>query len=144
MKKRIASTVVTSAGPNYAQDIATGGFDLKSDEPVSAGGRNAGPAPYGLVLAGLGSCTTITLKMYADRKGWDIGRMRVALTLDKDAEGRAFIGRVLSTDATLDAGQWDKLIEIAGKTPVTKTLAAGAEITTTHAGPLQAGRSGQP
>ncbi|MGE0031227.1 MAG: OsmC family protein [Steroidobacteraceae bacterium] len=135
MKKRIASAVVTPAGPNYAQDIATGGFELKSDEPVSAGGQDAGPAPYGLVLAGLGSCTTITLKMYADRKGWDIGRMRVALTLDKDADGRAFIGRVLSTDATLSLGQWDKLIEIAGKTPVTKTLAAGAEITTTRAGP---------
>ena len=135
MMKRIASAVVTPAGPNYAQDIATGGFDLKSDEPVSAGGQNAGAAPYGLVLAGLGSCTAITLKMYADRKGWDIGRMRVALTLDKDAEGRAFIGRVLSTDATLSAAQWDKLIEIADKTPVTKTLAAGAAITTTRAGP---------
>ncbi len=144
MKKRIASAVVTPAGPNYAQDIATGGFELKSDEPASAGGQDAGPAPYGLVLAGLGSCTTITLKMYADRKGWDIGRMRVALTLDKDGEGRAFIGRILSTDATLSAEQWDKLIEIAGKTPVTKTLAAGAEITTARAGPLQGGGSGQP
>lgn len=133
MKKRIASAVVTPAGPNYAQDIATGGFDLRSDEPVSAGGRDAGPAPYTLVLAGLGSCTAITLKMYADRKGWNIGRMRVALTLDKDAEGRAFIGRALSTDATLSASQWDKLIEIAGKTPVTRTLAAGAEIATTRA-----------
>ena len=134
MKKRIASAVVTPAGPNYAQDIATGGFELKSDEPASAGGRNAGPAPYGLVLAGLGSCTAITLKMYADRKGWNIGRMRVALTLDKDAEGNAFIARVLSSDALLSAGQWDKLIEIADKTPVTKTLAAGAEITTTRDG----------
>ncbi len=133
MKKRIASALVTRAGPDFAQDIATGGFELKSDEPAAAGGRDAGPTPYALVLAGLGSCTAITLKMYADRKGWDIGRMRVALTLDKDAEGRAFIGRVLSTDATLSAAQWDKLIEIAGKTPVTKTLAAGAEITTTRA-----------
>jgi putative redox protein len=134
MRKRIASAVVTPAGPNYAQDIATGGFEFKSDEPVAAGGRDAGPAPYSLLLAGLGSCTTITLKMYADRKGWDIGRMSVALTLDKDAEGRAFIRRVLSTDATLSAAQWEKLIEIADKTPVTKTLAAGAEITTTQAG----------
>ncbi|HEY5560051.1 MAG TPA: OsmC family protein [Steroidobacteraceae bacterium] len=132
--KRIARAVVTPAGPNYAQDIATGGFELKSDEPVSAGGRNAGPAPYGLVLAGLGSCTAITLKMYADRKGWDIGSLQVALTLDKDADGNAFIGRVLSSDATLSAGQWDKLIEIAGKTPVTRTLSAGARITTTRSG----------
>lgn len=132
--KRIASAVVTPAGPNYVQDIETAGFNLKSDEPVTAGGQNAGPAPYGLVLAGLGSCTTITLKMYADRKGWDIGRLQVALSLDKDAEGNAFISRVLSTDVTLSAGQWEKLIEIAGKTPVTRTLAAGAGITTTRAG----------
>lgn len=134
MKKRIASAVVTPTGPNYAQHIATAGFDLKSDEPVSAGGQDAGPAPYGLVLAGLGSCTAITLKMYADRKGWDIGRIRVELTLEKDAEGHAYIGRVLSSDAALSSGQWEKLIEIADKTPVTKTLAAGAEITTTRAG----------
>jgi putative redox protein len=134
VKKRIASAVVTPAGPNYLQDIATGGFGLQSDEPVSAGGQDAGPAPYGLVLAGLGSCTAITLKMYADRKGWDIGRIRVELTLEKDAEGRAYIGRVLSSDAALSREQWDKLLEIAGKTPVTKTLAAGAEITTTRAG----------
>lgn len=132
--KRLASAVVTPAGPNYEQDIATGGFELKSDEPASAGGRNAGPAPYALVLAGLGSCTAITLKMYADRKGWDIGRLRVALTLDKNAGGNAFIARVLSSDAALSAEQWDRLIEIAGKTPVTKTLSSGAQITTTRAG----------
>lgn len=132
--RRIASAVVTPAGPNYTQDIATAGFNLKSDEPVAAGGQNAGPAPYGLVLAGLGSCTTITLKMYADRKGWDIGRLQVALTLDKDADGNAIIGRVLSSDVTLSAEQWDKLIEIAGKSPVTKTLSSGAQITTTRAG----------
>jgi putative redox protein len=132
--KRIASAVVTPTGPNYEQDIATGGFELKSDEPASAGGRNAGPAPYALVLAGLGSCTAITLKMYADRKGWDIGRLRVALTLDKNAGGNAFIARVLSSDAALSAEQWDRLIEIAGKTPVTKTLSSGAQITTTRAG----------
>ena len=132
--KRIASAVVTPAGPNYVQDIATGGFGLRSDEPVSAGGQNAGPAPYGLVLAGLGSCTAITLRMYADRKGWDLGRLEVSLTLDKDTDGNAFIGRVLSSDAALSAVQWDKLIEIAGKSPVTKTLAAGARVTTTRAG----------
>lgn len=132
--KRIAAAIVTSAGENYVQEIETGGFRLQSDEPLSAGGQNAGPAPYHLVLAGLGSCTTITLKMYADRKGWNIGRMRVVLTLDKDADGNAFIGRVLSSDAPLGGEQWDRLIEIADKTPVTRTLLAGARITTTREG----------
>ncbi|MGH8249284.1 MAG: OsmC family protein [Steroidobacteraceae bacterium] len=132
--KRIAAATVTPAGARYEQRIESGGFLLKSDEPVTAGGANAGPAPYSLLLASLGSCTAITLRMYAERKGWDIGSMQVALTLDKDAEGNAFITRVLSSDAKLDSGQWDKLIEIAGKTPVTKTIMAGARITTTRAG----------
>ena len=131
--KRVATVVVTRTGPDYAQSIATGGFEFLSDEPVSAGGRNAGPAPYGLVLAGLGSCTAITLKMYADRKGWDIGTLQVSLTLEKDADGNSHIARMLSTDAALDDAQWDKLIEIAGKTPVTKTLQAGATITAARA-----------
>ena len=132
--KRIASAVLTSTGPNYTQRVATAGFEFLTDEPLGAGGQNAGPPPYHLVLAGLGSCTAITLKMYADRKGWDIGQLRVELSLSKDAEGNAFIERTLSSDAPLDAAQWDRLIEIAGKTPVSKTLAAGAAITTTRAG----------
>jgi putative redox protein len=133
--KRIASAVVTRIGPDYAQSIETGGFEFRSDEPVSAGGGNAGPAPYGLVLAGLGSCTAITLKMYADRKGWNLGTLQVSLTLEKDADGNSRITRLLSTDVALDDAQWERLIEIAGKTPVTKTLQAGATITAARARP---------
>lgn len=131
--KRIASAVVTRLGPNYAQSITTGGFELVSDEPLAAGGANAGPAPYSLVLAGLGSCTTITLKMYADRKGWDIGTLSVRLTLEKDADGNLIIARTLSTDVALESAQWDRMIEIAGKSPVTKALQAGMSITTARA-----------
>ncbi len=130
---RIASAVVTPAGPNYTQRIATGGFELSADEPVSAGGRHAGPGPYNLLLASLGACTSITLKMYADRKGWDIGTLKVALTLSKDIDGNTFIERKLASDAPLAVEQWTKLLEIAGKTPVTKSLVAGAKITTTRA-----------
>ena len=71
--------------------------------------------------------------MYADRKGWDIGALRVALTLAKDADGGTFIERTLESDARLDDGQWLKLLDIASKTPVTKTLLAGASITTRRA-----------
>ena len=130
--KRIASAVVEPAGPNYTQEIQAGGFTLIADEPLPVGGRNAGPGPYYLVLAGLGACTAITLKMYADRKGWSIGRLRVALTLHRDEDGATMIERRLSSDAPLDAEQWDKLVEIAEKTPVTRTLRAGASITTTR------------
>jgi len=128
--KRIASAVVTPTGPNYTQSIGTGGFMLLSDEPRGAGGQNAGPTPYDLLLAGLGSCTAITLKMYADRKGWNIGMLMVSLTLSRDAEGGTLIDRTLDSDVTLNDEQWLKLLDIASKTPVTKTLLAGASITT--------------
>ena len=131
--KRIASAIVRPTGPNYTQSIETGGFTLLSDEPQGVGGQNAGPAPYSLLLASLGSCTAITLKMYADRKGWDIGRLKVSLTLSKDDEGGTFIDRTLDSDARLDGVQWLKLLEIASKTPVTKTLLAGVSITTRRA-----------
>ncbi len=130
---RLASAIVTPAGPNYTQRIVTGAFELSSDEPVSAGGRNLGPGPYNLLLASLGACTSITLKMYADRKGWDIGEMKVSLSLSKDIEGKTFIDRTLHSDTRLDGEQWSKLLEIADKTPVTKTLLSGSKITTRQA-----------
>ena len=132
--KRIAAAVVTADGPNYRHRVETGGFTFATDEPVPAGGQNAGVAPYNLLLASLGSCTAITLKMYADRKGWNLGALRVVLALEKDAEGKTYIERTLESDAALSAEQWDRLIEIAGKTPVTRTLLTGASITTRRAG----------
>jgi putative redox protein len=130
---RIASAVVVPTGPNFTQSIATGGFTLLADESLGAGGQNAGPAPYNLLLASLGACTAITLKMYADRKGWKIGALKVTLTLSKDAAGATFIDRTLESDAALEDGQWLKLLDIASKTPVTKTLLAGASIATRRA-----------
>ena len=130
--RKIATAFVSPKGTNYTQTIETAAFTLLADEPVAAGGQNAGPGPYNLLLAGLGACTAITLKMYADRKGWSIGALRVALTLQKDDDGNDFIERRLSSDAPLEAQQWEKLLEIAEKTPVTRTLRAGAAITTTR------------
>ncbi|HTD28296.1 MAG TPA: OsmC family protein [Xanthomonadaceae bacterium] len=128
--KPVASAGVRSTGPNYRHEIRTGGHDLVADEPTSAGGKDAGPAPYDFVLAGLGACTAITLRMYAEKKGWDLGELRVDLALFKDREGNASIERVLHSSASLDDAQWERLLEIAGKTPVTRTLQAGATITT--------------
>lgn len=130
----VSHATVRSAGPDYGHEVVTGDHQLVADEPVRSGGQNAGPAPYDLVLAGLGACTAITLRMYAARKGWDIGEVDVELTLLKNRDGDARIERVLRCSAALDEAQWEKLLEIAGKTPVTRTLQAGAEISTTRAG----------
>lgn len=128
--KAVATATVRSAGANYRHDIETGSHRLVADEPTRAGGGNAGPAPYDLVLSGLGACTAITLQMYAQRKGWDLGELQVELTLHKNRDGDAAIQRVLHCSGSLDDAQWARLLEIAGKTPVTLTLQAGAPIST--------------
>ena len=124
----MASATVES-GEGYAQAIQVGHHKLTSDEGLAGGGKDSGPAPYQLVLAGLGACTSITLQMYAKRKGWDIGRITVRLKIVREGEVER-IERVLSSTATLTAEQRDKLVEIAGKTPVTKTIMKGAKIET--------------
>ncbi|MBL8952639.1 MAG: OsmC family protein [Myxococcaceae bacterium] len=111
--------IIVESTEGFAQSITAGNHKLISDEPVAGGGKDAGPAPYLLVLSGLGSCTGITLKMYAQRKSWDFGKITVKLTLHKDEER---VERVVSCSATLTQEQKDKIVEIAGKTPVTKTL----------------------
>ena len=117
----------------YAQKIRAGHHGLTADEPSHAGGTDTGPSPYGLVLSGLGACTSITLRMYAEKKGWDLGELRVELSFLKNREGEARIERVLHSTAALDDEQWTKLLEIAGKTPVTRTLLQGTPISTTRA-----------
>lgn len=128
--KVISTATSQSAATPYRTAIQTGAHALTADEPRTAGGEDAGPAPYDLLLASLGACTSITLRMYAERKGWDLGDLRVELSLLKDREGHARIERVLHSSAPLDDTQWQRLLEIAGKTPVTLTIQAGAPITT--------------
>ena len=125
----IATATVESAS-GYGQQIESGGHPLTADEPASRGGTNTGPSPYGLLLAALGACTSITLRMYADRKGWELGSVRVALRHLKTAEGGDEIERDLTFGAPLTDEQRVRLTEIAGKSPVTKTLTAGVSIRT--------------
>lgn len=128
--KTISTLQVTSADVPWRTDMQTGRHSLVADEPVSAGGGDAGPAPYGYILAGLGACTAMTLGMYAERKGWELGTVQVDLQLMKDGEGATHISRQIRCSAELDDAQWERLLEIAGKTPVTRTLLAGSAIRT--------------
>lgn len=130
--KAIANASIRSADTAYRQDVSTAGYALVADEPASAGGQGAGPAPYDYLLASLGACTAITLQMYAERKGWQLDDLRVELTLFKNSEGETRIERVLHCASELDDTQWQRLLDIAGKTPVTKTLLAGVAINTTY------------
>jgi putative redox protein len=114
---------------NAAEHIRAGHHESLADEAVKPGGTDTGPAPYELLLAALGACTSITLRMYAQRKGWELGEIRVSLKLAKDGE-RDHIERELQFSQSLTEEQRTRLLDIAEKTPVTKTIKTGAAIVT--------------
>ena len=112
---------------HYRTEINVSGHDLIGDEGPGLGGKNMGPAPYDLLLASLGACTAITLRMYADRKDWPLESVEVGLRLlNKDG---LRVDRVL-TIAGLDDEQMARLADIAERTPVTLTLKGGLPIDT--------------
>lgn len=113
----------------YRTRIRLGHHELVSDEPVALGGRDEGPAPYPLLLASLAACTSITLTMYGQRKGWDVSAIKVDLTLFQSDQGDR-IERIIHVAASLSDEQRAKLLEISKKTPVTKTLERAATIVT--------------
>ena len=118
--------VVTESGNGrYQQAVTVGQHHLIADEPVSVGGADAGPAPFDLVMAGLGACTSMTLRMYAERKGLALSHVSVALSHQKievDGVSRDRIERTISLDGELTADQRQRLLEIANKCPVHRAL----------------------
>ncbi len=119
--------LVSKAG--VFQEIEARQHRLTADEPEHNHGTDKGPAPYELLLASLAACSSATLRMYADRKGWDLGELTLELTLSKNAEGETAIHRLLDATGDLSEDQWARLLEIAGKTPVTRTVIDGASVT---------------
>ncbi len=128
-------------GARFAQEIAAGSHRFAADEPADYGGDDSGPTPYDLLLAGLGACTTMTVRMYAERKGWPLDRAEVRLSHEKihardcadceTREGRIDrIDRRLKLEGPLDAAQREKLLEIADKCPVHRTLTGEIKINT--------------
>jgi putative redox protein len=126
----VATATVTSEEKPYGVRIDAGGHVLRGDEPADHGGADTGPPPFGLLLSGLGACTAITLRMYAERQSWPLAGVDVKLAyIVKDRNSR-WIDRLITVHG-VDEGQRAKLAEIAEKTPVTKAVRAGMEIRTT-------------
>ena len=124
---------------NYSQLVTTDGHSFVVDEPESNGGDGLGPGPYEMLLGALGSCTAITLLMYARRKGWDLTECSVHLTHDRvhaedstEAEKGTrridVIKRNISLHGHLDEEQKTRLLDIARKCPIYKTLLSRPQV----------------
>ena len=132
---------ITEADPKgFLNDITSGeGHHLVADEPLAYGGTNKGLSPYGLLSAGLGACTSMTIRMYARRKGWPLEQVSVDVNHDKvhaqDAETATgdkidTWRRRISLKGPLDAEQRERLLEIADKCPVHRTLERSSKVIT--------------
>jgi putative redox protein len=132
---------VTGSAAGFAQEISVGRHRLSADEPTSEGGTDSGPNPYDLLLAALGSCTSMTVALYARRKGWPLDRVSVKLQHSKihaadceSCETREglldHIDRMLELTGRLSDEQRARLLEIANKCPVHHTLTSEIDIQT--------------
>jgi uncharacterized OsmC-like protein len=135
------AVVVIGDARGFAQQISVGPHRLLADEPKSAGGTDTGPDPYGYLLAALGSCTSMTIALYARRKQWPLEAVRVELRHSKvyaadcesceTQEGRLDrIERDVSLTGPLSGEQRARLLEIADKCPVHRTLTSEIDIRT--------------
>jgi len=117
----------------YQQEVIAGQHRLLADEPVSVGGADAGPAPFDYLMAGLGACTSMTLRMYAERKGLTLRSVTVALVHDKatiDGVARDRVRRSITLDGDLSPEERARLLEIANKCPVHRALSQPLAIET--------------
>lgn len=134
----MAEVIVTSVG-YLKQEITAGSHKFFSDEPEEVGGSNSGPDPYSLLLAALGACTAMTLQMYARRKEWPLEKVEVSLRHSRihaedceDCDTKSGklerIERYISLAGPLSDEQKARLLEIAKRCPVHKTLASEVSI----------------
>jgi putative redox protein len=133
--------IVRGAADGFAQEVVAGSHHFRIDEPAAVGGTDSGPTPYDLLLAALGSCTSMTVAMYARRKKWPLERVTVHLRHSRvhaedcvacetrDAK-LTVIERDIQLDGTLGEDQRARLLAIADRCPVHLTLTSRMEIRT--------------
>lgn len=120
--------VVARRAEGFAHDVEVDGHELRMDEPPSAGGSGSGPRPTALLGASLAGCIAITVEMYAERKGWDVGKVEVDVEVGYDGPLPTSFEVGLKLPAELDEEQRRRLLVIATKCPVHKVLAGEAHV----------------
>ena len=136
------SVKVEGPATGFRTEVEVGGHRLVVDEPTAVGGSDGGPTPYEMLLAGLGACTAMTLRIYADRRKWPLERARISLIhrkvhaqdcidCDKKATRMDVVDRVITLEGALTEEQRAKLLEIANRCPVHQTLQSKIEVNTT-------------
>jgi putative redox protein len=134
--------VVNSGFPAYVQNISIGSHQLLTDEPPGSGGADAGPNPYELVMAGLGACTSMTVRMYAERRNWPLEKVQVQLKFsrihaadcDDCSRKKGIVNRIekrVTLIRDLSEIQRERLLHVANNCPVHRVLARTIEISST-------------
>jgi putative redox protein len=142
----LAEPVVVRSLAGLAQSVSVEGHELVADEPAALGGTATGPTPYGLMLSALGTCTSITVRMYAARKGWPLTGVTVRLRDERvhardmeDSENATGFVHVIHKEVVLegelDEDQLTRLHQIAGRCPVHKLLTHEVKIRSTVGSP---------
>lgn len=126
----IANSKVKTLPEPWLGQVTSGKHDLLTDKPESFGGHDQGLAPYDFICTGLIACTMITLRMYAQHKGIEIGAFTVEADFHSNKAGEEWIERRLSFASPLSDSVQQKILEVSQKTPVTKTLLRSVEIKT--------------
>jgi putative redox protein len=126
--------VVARRRSGFAHDVEIddGKHRLLVDEPTDAGGGDAGPAPGRLVAAGLASCVAITMEMYAERKGWELGDVEVTVDVEYDGHTPKSFSTSIHLPAELSEEQREVLLRVAGKCPIHRVLSHEIEVATSY------------
>lgn len=130
MASQLVTVSIDTRHPRYVAQTSVGEHRLSADEPASLGGGDTAPTPTELLLSALGSCTAITLRMYAERKQWPVETIEVTLNYAEGVKDKTVIERRVHVTGALDDEQRARLLQIANACPVHKILTGTVEVPT--------------